>query len=489
MNDRIYLRTNFSSATAYPGSGARQKNAYGEEYARIPMQLPSNLIDPSNPPNRIEMLLTKLNIPLGSVPIAQIPVDDVLQETIDGQIRTTILTKAWATIWPFRINTRGVVYPLDYPTSFYDPTVAQSASWTTWPKVHMIAPMKSQGGSLESIEDILKLRREGIYSFKSPEDFTAFLSYNLGSVFRDILHYKYHGTDDESIINKYAIDFSIENSRLHLKVRNYGALHEYLPFTNQIFNNVDNAPAAPPQQAVQLFENEQLTAQLIPAAYSGFSIVGNSYLRDMCPGLPWVEIDVSKLKPFDPTTGTGQSIYNWGVNGEGGSDPNHFYVLDTYLSNFSWGETEIYPHDDNTTVDDTKEWHTRPAQISFDNYNIISMVPVNAFVVMLNGLTITPQTYPVNLNPLNLASSQITSIPIIEVYNPLWNTIEDLSTNLIVSKDAFTNAAPFVLSPDALQMRNLTFEVYYVTNDGSLHLLTIPPSTSISLQICYSITY
>ena len=101
----------------------------------------------------------------------------------------------------------------------------------------------------------------------------------------------------------------------------------------------------------------------------------------------------------------------------------------------------------------------------------------------------TQQTFPINVKTSTMSSALTSSVPIVEVYYPLWKEIADLSTNVIISKDIFSNAAPFVLDENALSQRNITFTVHYIMNDGTMHELTIPSNTTLSLQACYCVKY
>lgn len=511
MTDRLYLRTNFSSATAPGSSGARSKDAFGDEYARIPLQLPGNLMDQTDQPRAIDMMLTKLSIPLGRVPVMQIPLENIDEYTFDihpippipppaaKAARTSTRTsptaqasaaassglthldaKACCTVWPFRVNKYGGITLRYYNNAFFDPLTASQTGMTQWPITRMRVPVNEVRGSPEYIQKIQLFKRTKSAFLQNVEEITTFLSDNFTAALFNVLESRY--PNQLEIIDKYVMDFHVENSRLIFRLRKHGNSREIMiPFTDDYFDEAGESRYPPPLCHYTTNANGVIT-QMNEDTLQGFSFVGNSYLRDLFPGLPWIRIPQKSLIEFDPTTGNGQTIWGW----DEFCDPSDtdIYVLDTTGMTFSWAEEELYQDSDNSLV-----IHSKPATYKMDSLNLISLVPVSAFVVMINGLTITPQTYPVNINPANVSSAQITSVPIIEVYYPLWDSIDDLSTSMIVSKDAFTNAAPFVLTPDSLRERNLTFEVYYITTDGAMHILTIPPGTAINLQICYAVKY
>ena len=475
MNDHVYLRTNFSSATAPASSGARIKNARGDEYARIPLQLPGNIVDATDMPSSLSMLLTKLSIPLGRVPITQIPFKEIRQT--DGNI----VTQCVCTVWPFRIDCDGGITPTSYPTTIFNKDIAEERGYDYWPIQDMTFPIQSIKDSAAYNEQLREMSTSGLIDVHSIDELTAFLSHNFTRALYNVLYYSIENRDN---LNTYYVNFEANNSRLQLSMQKLGGTPDLIiPFTDSVFNeNAElRSPFSPNPAYIQRGDS---TVDTLTHSITGISFVGNRYLRDLFPNLPWIKIDPGRLSYFDQ--GHGQEIDEWEQHCNCPEDTS-MYVLDTTHTNFDWGADEQYVIRSGENVYYTL--HNRPAQYHFDSMNLISLIPVSAFVVMLNGMTVTPQTFPVNINPRNISSSQITSVPIIEVYYPLWTSIDDLTTSMVVSKDAFSNAAPFMLTPDALRERNLVFEVYYVTNDGALHLLTIPPGTAITLQICYSISY
>lgn len=497
MSDRVYLRANFSSSTAPSSGGAGLKNAAGDIYARIPLQLPSNLVDNTKAPTSVDMMLTKLSIPLGRVPICQIPVESVVDTTSASPLPITtppssyVRTKLLFAIWPYCLDGYGNVIPSSCPREWYDPE-----NYTYFPDPfpvwNMDVQIKELRGTSAYSEKLKQIREEGVITMRTPEELTHMLSQNLTELFRVILSQNPPSESARLNSEYWDIAFHIKNSRLEMEVYQEGAeidtdLEMFYPITNRLFRRLFNGWAIDPGYPVMSYSvnGEGAVEKQNRGAFSPFSIIGNQYLVDLLPGLPWIKIDNRSLPAFNTHTGAGQSVLHWTEKNYG--DP-YFYVLDTSNVNISLGP-EVRTLPTNSTDPDGGATISRSLIYSFDNLNLISLVPITSFVVVLNGLTMTPQTYPVNINPQNASAAQTTTIPIIEVYYPLWSSIDDLSTNLVVSKDAFTNAAPFVLGPDALQQRNLTFEVYYVTNDGGLHLLTIPPGTCLNLQICYSIAY
>lgn len=469
MNDRIYLRANFSTATTPASAGGRMKDAYGHEYASIPLQLPSNLIDNTRRPKEVEMLLTKMNIPLGSVPVGTIALNNI--DRYEGGVR--IETKGIMTIWPFMILADGGLQG-----GYED--FAPETSLLNWPVYPMSYPLQSFLSNKGAVaQKLAQIEYTRILDFFSIEDVMEFLTVGLNDVYIALFSNSFNTVDMKFM-------FSERNSRLVIQAINTGADKFRSPFSNLFSDSWGSRPytSEGPIMTWQTTNTGAIAGMSNPIPEC-FSIVVNKYIRDMFPRLPWREINNNELTPVDHVQRSGSQIPNWTSVNWG--DP-FFYVLDTMscASRFT-DDGVVLPR--NYAPTSGVMTHCRGVEFSFDGCNLISIVPVQAFVVMLSGVGMTQQTYPLNVVNKMLPSAQTSSVPIIEVYYPAWNDISDLSTNIIVSKDVFTNAAPFKLDNAALQQRDIKFTVYYVLNDGTLHELTIPPNSSLSLQVCYSISY
>lgn len=468
MSDRIYLRANFSSATT-PASGGRLKDAYGHEYASLPLQLPSNLIDNTKKPKSVEMLLTKMNIPIGSIPIAQIGLQRIHRWSAN---EIEILTNGIMTIWPFLIRPDGIVegsyenFPVNIPLH-------------SWPIHPMVFPLQSFLSDKSAVNQRLRLvEYTKKLNFFNIEDVMEFLTTNLNDEY-NYLFATSGGTVDMKFI------FAEENSVLKLHAINMGAERVILPFSNQI---VDAYGARPYRTEGQIMTYRTNANGVVVGTSSpeihGFSVVVNKAVRDMFPRLPWREINNDELEPVNYETRSGTQLPDWRTANNG--DP-YFYVLDTMTCDSKIVDNGIlHPP---TLPSQGDMMHVKGIDYTFDGCNLISIVPIQCFVVLMNGVAMTQQTFPVNVQSSSMSSALTTSIPIVEVYYPVWQKISDLSTNLIVSKDAFSNAAPFVLDQNALTQRDLKFSVYYIMTDGTMNELTIPPNTSLSIQVCYSIRY
>lgn len=464
MTDRVYLRANFSTATT-PVSGGRLKDPYGHEYATLPLQLPSNLVDTTKTPQAVEMMITKMNIPLGSLPIAQIPLDMVDRYS---HREVVILTKGIITIWPFMLRSDGVL------SGGYD-NFPTEVHMREWPIHHAVFPIQSFVSERSAVNAKLRaLELSKMLNFYSVEDVMEFLNVNFNDVYTGLFADNMGEVDEKFI-------FTERNSRLHISLVNMGASQLKAPFSYQYTDSYDARPYHTEGRVTNWVTNSSgAVTQIANPRIEGFSIVVNEAIRNLFPRLPWRQVNNDELEPIDLDTKEGEQLPFWKERNDG--DPM-FYVLDTLAADSEYVDQGVLEGQNNSFI------HLRGLEYNFDGCNLISMVPIQAFIVMLTGVGITQQTYPVNVSAATMPSALTTSIPIVEVYYPLWTDISDLSTNIIISKDAFTNAAPFVLDQNALRSRDIKFTVYYITTDGKMHELTIPPGSSLSLQACYSIRY
>jgi hypothetical protein len=468
---RRYFRANFSSTTTPISSGGRAKDAFGNEYARIPLQLPGNLVDQTKRPREIEMVLTKLSIPLGAVPVAKIDVANMDYTAIFGSHTTHIETKGLVTIWPFNIDTTGGVFPDDYDRNLFVVPTAHNGRIRI-----MQYPLQNiQMSTVEASEKLTKIKNDGFCPFYNAEDLMEFLTENVTEAF----HACIRSSPTTSEIERACIVFAEIASRLHIKFQRHGGYMSVVPW-NRHSTRVESQLTYYPVDMWETDASGTITSSF-QTPHVGFSIAVNKHVRDLIPNLPWRPINNSTLRQYDFSSHRGQSIPEWEELNDGDS---YFYVLDTYSGDCYINDEGMFHGSDSTHFRRSNE-----LDIVFDGVNLVSAIPINSFIVTFNGVSMTMQTFPVNISPVNAPSALTTSIPIIEVYYPLWNSISDKSTNLVISKDAFTNAAPFTLGSDALTQRNIQFQVFYVFNDGRMAELTIPPNSSLSIQVCYSITY
>lgn len=119
----------------------------------------------------------------------------------------------------------------------------------------------------------------------------------------------------------------------------------------------------------------------------------------------------------------------------------------------------------------------------------VTLSPITSFVLRLGGIQSTQEILPVNIASDNYASSQISSIPIIENYFSTASSFRELHDELVVIKDQFTTAAVYNLPDTSGQERIIKFMAQYITKDGKIHQLYIPKNGVFWLQLTFAIDY
>lgn len=484
LTDRIYFRANFSTSTTPESSGGQQKDDDDNVIAEIPLQLPTNTIDIHHPIKNIEMMLTKLQIPLSCIPVNNTPVDAVIMLDTDHELN--LLSKGIIRIWPFWLSTKGTVEPTEWDANpiFVDGDQI--------PVEHCILPAQRPATlSMPYREYVRQLAVHEEYYFKDINNLLAFINAGIAQAFKDCVKMTSIPMIGGST-STLRYSFSVENDSIKLTYNNFGSPYIVVPCTEAISSRDGNSSWGVDSNTNRCMykvckkdgEIESFNAPEIV----NFSIIVNKYIRDLLPCLPWIKVDNRDLEHWRPSGGTHTEVHpgyipDWeAYNYE---DP-YFYVLDTFDAPVDFHNDDVQLFDEHQT----NHILTTSMDYRFPSVDVLSLINISSFIVTFDGVSMIQQNFPVNItNVANKSASLATSIPIIEVYYPIWNSVRDISGDMIISKDAFTNAAPILLGPDSLRERNLKFKLHYVTNDGTLHAVKLLPSKQVSLQICYSIRY
>lgn len=124
----------------------------------------------------------------------------------------------------------------------------------------------------------------------------------------------------------------------------------------------------------------------------------------------------------------------------------------------------------------------------WENIPTVVLSPIQSYVLVLNGMNVSQEIHPVNINQPGNASL-VSTIPIIENYYSLASTLRDLHDELVVVKDTYSDSAFYNLDVLGGQERTLTLSMKYITKDGRLHQLYIPKNGIFSLQITFCLSY
>lgn len=124
----------------------------------------------------------------------------------------------------------------------------------------------------------------------------------------------------------------------------------------------------------------------------------------------------------------------------------------------------------------------------WENLPIVVMSPISSLVLTLNGMKINQETQPINITQ-GQGSSLTATIPVIENFYSMAQTLRDLHDELVVVKDSFSDCATYTLPPTSGLERTLTISAKYIDKDGSLHQIYIPPNGVFSLQLTFGVSF
>lgn len=258
------------------------------------------------------------------------------------------------------------------------------------------------------------------------------------------------------------------------------------------------------------------------------NIVGNKALHDAFPFLPWIKLAknnsffdgedlyveqqspgsgvkrpyrIARYKVPDPTAPSEYPTkYIWAYYDDISGEDDYYYVLDAAgirfersgikTSTISYCEEEW---EDTLTEDDPRHW-VQMTTAGYDltytwpNLPTVLISPIQSIVLLMEGVNVNQQVQPINI-ALPGGSSLTSAIPVIENYYSGATTIRDLHDELVVSKDAFANTPTFTVDPSISTERTIRFRLCYITKDGRLHHLYIPPTGIFTLQVTFCLYY
>ena len=157
--------------------------------------------------------------------------------------------------------------------------------------------------------------------------------------------------------------------------------------------------------------------------------------------------------------------------------------------------TSVYQNQEMTKTTDTtvttyQSEYVGNVHLSFtwDNVPMVVMSPIQSFVLTLQGMDIQPEIQPLNINSLT-NSSLTATVPVVENFYSLASTLSDLHDELVVAKESFEDNPTYTIAKKAGQERAVTICAKYITKDGALHQLFIPPTGVFALQLTFGISF
>ena len=141
-------------------------------------------------------------------------------------------------------------------------------------------------------------------------------------------------------------------------------------------------------------------------------------------------------------------------------------------------------------VEDLEATTTGNLRLTFTwpNLPMVVLSPIQSIVLTLQGVRVNQEYQPINITEKD-GSSLTATFPIVENFYSLATTLRDLHDELVVVKDDFDSTATYSLDAQAGQERVLRLSAYYITKDGTLHQIYIPPNGVFSLQLIFGLSF
>lgn len=432
MIEPQYIRVNVTSATA-----DTRENESGDLVAEMDMQLPSNLVVNADKVESARMAVMKMQIPLAKLPAVTIPVNG-WSESIDHK---------------FYIQTPLLICPIPYDIIH---GVNQTTLNSLWNRLgdNQLHPCRivtetlqqTSTGGLNPAE--IEYRR-GYHEIATMQKFLQILSLSL---VRSIeINFNFNDsqyTSDFNLISDHQFTVHADNT-ISLTVT---------PFCSGII--------LPTGFQYHLPSRVRLYRKTTPVSntYYQYCIAVNEDVKVRLPTLPWIRFPVPPM--LSP---------NWDGSG-------YMYVLDTTA-------VSIHRSIDSMVLDAglNETAYSTPVEYHFTESDAITNIDLNSIVLLMNGVAFNQQVFPVNFTSSSSKQAQTGTVPIIEVYYPLWSKPSDKTTNLIITKDTFSDAAPININPNLLKERFIKFKVMCITTSGEMRDLIIPKGNPFSFQIVFEL--
>lgn len=124
---------------------------------------------------------------------------------------------------------------------------------------------------------------------------------------------------------------------------------------------------------------------------------------------------------------------------------------------------------------------------TWNNLPMVVMSPITSIVLLLTGININNEIQPVNMTE-KTGSSLVSTMPIVENFYSLANSLRDLHDEIVVVKDGFDDLATYTLETSAGKERVLHISAKYIAKDGSLHSIYIPPNGVFNIQFTFALS-
>lgn len=436
-NDRkgktVTLRTNYTTLTSTVAEPVLDD---GLRSSRITISLERVPEDLKNAKS-VEIVLSKMSIPISGIPLMQIPIMDEVVGTGDE-------------VFPV-VKTYGVYFPVPY--------YFRAGEYKAYP---ITTPYTV---NTDAIEEYIALpnggeykeaRQNGSCSIHNASELAATFSTMLKRCVIASLARWNPDTPDigaKDLTDYFEVSTAVDSDSITLSffLKNLKACPMFIFGSTAPVDGTDLMP----------FDfNDTATPR---KGYGCMLLCVNKTIKERYPFLNWAD------------------AYNVGIEHERIGGPDQFYV---WNSQDLIGTRSPYFMGANYTMN-----------VVIPSSNIANSSCFCGLSVQCPSFPMVPQNYPVYYkNPLSttVATANLTTTtePIFEIYIPLLGKPSDLDGYLVVNKESLSTAGPIPLDPQLISsLSNFFFEFKWIDNWGQLHELHIPTNQNIFFQLTWFIHY
>lgn len=433
-NDRkgktVTLRTNYTTLTSTVAEPVLDD---GLRSSRITISL-ERVPEDLKKAKSVEIVLSKMSIPISGIPLMQIPIMDEVVGTGDE-------------VFPV-VKTYGVYFPVPY--------YFRAGEYKAYP----ITPPHPV--NTDAIEEYIVLPNGGEYKeARQKGSCSIHNASELAATFSTML--KRCVVANLARWNPETPDIGAENLTDYFEVST--AINSDSVSFSFFLKNLTRCPmfitgGIGPINSTQCFN---YTFSGTRSGVACMLLCVNKTIKERYPFLNWAD------------------AYNVGIEHERIGGPDQFYV---WNSQDLIGSPVGYYQNGNQMF-----------TITIPSSNIANSSCFCGLSVQCPSFPMVPQNYPVYYkNPLSttVATANLTTTtePIFEIYIPLIGKASDLDGYLVVNKESLSTAGPIPLDPQLISsLSNFFFEFKWIDNWGQLHELHIPTNQNIFFQLTWFIHY
>ena len=490
MTDHDFIKLN-TSITTGSNAGAIQTDEEGNKKAVIELRLPQSL-DIKDGIKSVDLQVGKIQNSLYNLPVADVPVDpEILKEDIKN--KTAIRTKLYIGFWPYYIKTDGSVSPQNGLN--YGHNLAYSLGYLARVEIPLTFEALDLNTALNTGHLFIRRVDTLLFGIEAALANAYRATADINPSRAEIVKFKISLSQDtfflKLIPNVHIVDNTLSIGYL---VGTPGLVKNKIEGLSGYTTLIDGV--SPVFQTGMSFNYNEIWQTQLPTT-SGvnlnnagipLNLICNEEMKKVLNFLPWLLPKTNKeMQAIDGMYDDYHQVRI--LNDDKSVSPIHylpayekFYVLDSEIAKIStdWTEMKIQ------YAGSSSKFREKIVQSEWNNVPTILLSPVASVVLLLDGLGVSPQIMPINIQQAQ-GSSLTTSVPVIENFYPAANSVRDLHDVMLVSREAYSNTALFQIPPYSIQERNLRLRMAYITKDGQMFDLYIPPTGLFSVNLTFCV--